>query len=377
MYKKTTVINTKNRYINSFQIVFNIIVFALSLGQLTSAITKVLFSEKLFDFSIYLSATRLFVLGNSPYQALADQHNLTFLYPPVALLFIAPFTLTSPDLAAIVFTFLSALSGILALWLTRYLIASEQRPSGFIWLGIMAFAIQTFPFKFTLGLGQINLFVLLLLVISLLLIKHSKDYLGAFVLALIANIKLLSIGFIPLLFLRKKYLVLTIFLGLGLGLLILTPKTSYEYFRLVLPNIAKTETLNPSAYDQSLAALLFRIGITDQLLSFIKVFLIGALYWLILRKTKRLPLYTQLLFLVPLVTFSAHTTWQHHLVYLYPWILVTVKSWKMLFLSWLILIIHPSHSLELFKIIPVSMSYQTIYLMSLYIFSILKISRKT
>lgn len=362
---------------NSLLIVCGVLAVALAVYQVSFGITQLLSTQALFDFSIYQSAAEEYLNGNSGYAALPNHNGLTFLYPPFSLLLISVFSFFSNSTAAYVFSLLSGIAGVLALWRTRLLFPNASKPRVGWWLFICAAGIQTFPFKFTLALGQINLIVLFLCVESLLLLKSNNRVLFAFFASVIMHLKLLSLGWLPALLLRKAWGIAALFVIFSGLLAALTPSHFETYVSSVLPTIAKTTSNNPSAYDQSVSALLFRSQIEGTTAQIVKLFFFVGLYLYAFIKTKPLPLYLQLLYFLPLITFAPHTTWQHHLVLLYPWLLFHYRKWYILVPLWIVLILHPSHAHPVFLEYPVLVSYQTIVFMAAYLYSLKKVRFST
>lgn len=362
---------------NSLLTVCGVLAVALAVYQVSFGITRLLSTQALFDFSIYQSAAKEYLNGNSGYAALSEHSGLTFLYPPFSLLFISVFNLFSDTTAAYVFTLFSGIAGGVALWRIRLLLPDSHRPQLGWWLLICAAGIQTFPFKFTLALGQINVIVLFLCVECLVALKKNNRVIFSVIASVILQLKLLSLGWLPVLLLRKAWgiaALIIIFSGL---LAALTPVHFETYINSVLPRIANTVSNNPSPYDQSFSALLFRSQLEGTAAQVVKIIFFLGLYLYAFIKTKQLPLYRQLIYFLPIITFAPHTTWQHHLVFLYPWLLLHFRKWYSLVGLWIVLVMHPSHTHPLFLEYPLLISYQTIIFLGAYLYSLKKLQLST
>jgi alpha-1,2-mannosyltransferase len=302
---------------------FSLLIFTLSLIQLGFGLFQVLSKTPLIDFSVYYQAASFALQGNFHYNALYNGIPLN--YPPSAFLFFVFLPLLPLFPSQMVFTMLSItallISGII---LCRLFPKTKSIP---ICLLILSCLLQNFPTKFTLVMGQVNIFVLLLLVLSFYMDQKGHQVQSGVFYGLASLFKLTPLPLGLYFLLRKKYK--TFFVGIGLvvisnmvgGLLI---PDSFKFFYTTFPSLLTANTFM-SIYDQSVRAFLARLGIGNTLL--ITWTLAGLLtlwaswnYKMSLRShgNQTVTDLTYFSLLLAIITISNGYTWQHHLVLLFP-----------------------------------------------------------
>ncbi|HUC94475.1 MAG TPA: glycosyltransferase family 87 protein [Candidatus Saccharimonadales bacterium] len=99
-------------------------------------------------------------------------------YPPITEIFFLPLALLSHQKALVIFTYISFASIIGSVFLTLK-IAMKKVP-WYYFLLFLGFSFMSFPVKFSLGMGQVNIIVLFLLLFAVFLeIKSPKNSLLA------------------------------------------------------------------------------------------------------------------------------------------------------------------------------------------------------
>jgi alpha-1,2-mannosyltransferase len=252
------------------------------------------------------------------------------IYPPFALVIFAVFKLFSLFWLGKIWTAFS----IVALFLSVYLIFKLYKQKlisilGFIVLGLICLS---FPVKFTLGMGQINNFILLIFVAAIYLLQQKKNYLSAFLLSLSFAIKLFPAYLILQFIITKRWKFLfTSLISLSLlsllAFMLIGPKINLYFYQHLLPALLsgwKTDYYNQSLigfigrsfsrnlFSQSLVVILSAFFILTSCLIIFKV-----------RKNKKL-LNMSFGLLITLNLIVNNFSWQHHFVFLIFPFLVTL-----------------------------------------------------
>jgi alpha-1,2-mannosyltransferase len=317
-------------------IVLSILLFVISLSQLMSSLIHTLGNGIPLDLEVYLSYTRHFLQGGHPYQ-----QTISLNYPPSSLLLFAPFTLLPSSWIAILFTVLSMISLFICIWL-MCLILKKNRT---FFLLIATLLIQFFPTKFTLGMGQINLIVLLFVISGLYADRKGKQVLGGSLIGLGSALKLSPLSLLLYFLIRRRWKALLAtfitFLLLN-GIPHLFDSTSIVYFTHQLPSLLSSVNNASSLYDQSLKAFLIRLDSGMILFHgshtppYIAFLLIGTLLlWGVWQYHKKTHIWHSVfvsdnLFVPSLilagVTIGNSFAWQHHFVLLYPLVIVLLAK---------------------------------------------------
>jgi alpha-1,2-mannosyltransferase len=267
------------------------------------------------DFGVYMDGVKHTLSGNPYTLKFFDYYN----YPPAATLFFYPFSLLPINTAEFIFTGLSLFSLFLSLLLLYKLTHPRFSP---YWLVPIAYLFLRFsPVRLTLTLGQINLIVLLLI---LLTYHWRQSWLGGITLGL-AFIFKFTPAFLLLFFVlnRRWRVVLGFFYTVTLlhFLAILTfgwDLTSY-YYTQILPRIIITPQL--TYMNQSFTALLGRLG----LFSIFPKLVVLPLIYLLSRRPLNFAAFC--LWLIVMTTIIPAFAWQHHYVFLIPALFVlTLRS---------------------------------------------------
>lgn len=372
-----------------------IILFTISTVQIVINLAKTLMSKNLIDFMVYWGASDKLFSGKNPYQFLYN--GIPFNYPISSLIIYPLFKLFPIKFAQILLIVLSFLSLWVTLWIVIKL--SKIKISKAHFLIILAFFNQTFPVKFTLVLGQINLIVLGLSFLGLYVYRKAiepprlrkptlrrlgkpRRLIGTMLIAISAALKLFPLALLPLFFILKDFYFVFSVLFLFL-LLNIAPSFSLfqQYYFKILPAMSQNIS-KPWFYDQSLTAFLMRLT-NNPLLSKYCVLGIVAIIIIIIfikfYKNKSLLLAFCLIF--ALISIGNIFSWQHHLVFSYPLILLTYIKLKnkfnlliikcSVFTIWFLLAFHFQNELSPLLSNPFIASYQTILIFTLIIINLL------
>jgi alpha-1,2-mannosyltransferase len=327
------------------------LIVAIILYRQIAPLTSLVKNFPLNDFSVYIDGTKAMLGGENPYQLkFFDRFN----YPPVAALFFAPLTFLPVNAAELIFTVIS----ILSVWLTvvwTLKILRWEAAGPVKWL-IFVLCLKMFPVKLTLALGQINLIILMLIVGSYcfcrtkgLTLAYAKvrpyEILSGVLFGLATVIKLTPAPILIYFLIRKKWRVVGwcvatfAFLTVAGGLFFGWDLTKY-YFVSVVPGLMSEvtrETINASYMNQSITALLARVGIFGFVNTSIRLLLSGGMLLIVIRSLLGVRQGDSLLKFsyfwssaMVAILFLPVFVWQHHFVFLLPaWIIllrIAVKS---------------------------------------------------
>lgn len=297
--------------------IFITVVFLLS----TIIFLKVLIYDYYPDFSVYYDGTKTFLQGGNPYLE-GKEYFTPFVYPPTVLLIFLPFTLLPFFIAQKVFVVISILCLLLSIGLLFKLF--NQTPLSALGLFLITLALNFFPAKFTLGMGQINNVVLLMATLFIYFYVKKKEILSGAFLAFAISLKLFPVLLIVFLIINKRWKILlsVIFTAsaIVLATLLFVNSQIISYFLMtVLPTLL--ESWKAYYYNQSLSAFLIRelnnLELASMLRSAVSAILIISsffLVWKFKNDDKSGILSISLLITLSLIvnTFS----WQHHFVWL-------------------------------------------------------------
>lgn len=323
--------------------IFAIALFLTSLHQVIFSVGKVISGGKLVDFEIYYTYTKMFLSGNNPYA-----QNVPLNYPPSALLFFTSFSLLSQKTPEVVFTTLS----IIALLTSLYLLTKPSIKSLSWKLIIIALMLQSFPVKFTLGMGQINLIVLFFLSLAFINDQKNKQTMAGIYWGMAMMIKLIPCPLIIYFLVRKKLKTaavgLTLLLSSNLAMLYFYPGM-LKYFQTILPYLSSPVGKGISIYDQSLRAFFMRLGLPQsyELSIFIGIILIILAVNKYRKDHHDLTFYSLIIAITTIINSFA---WQHHFVFVFPLLIAGVImklgktrgniGWFLLALSFILISFH-------------------------------------
>jgi hypothetical protein len=300
-----------------------IVVLCFFLASL-AIFAKPLFFNYYPDFSrSYYQSALILKEGGNPYTQGEDKFLSRFSYPPAVLQLFIPFTYISPVLAGRIFATISFSAYLLSMFLLIKI--GKLKPFSNTALLLYALGFNFFPAKFTLGMGQINNLILLLMVLFLYLKKQDRRVLSGTALALAISIKIFPAILILGLFVEKEWKVLIsclwALLIITLYPLLIIDRTIFLYFFqkviLFFPVAAPAEY-----YNQSLAAFLVKqtgnISLSLTIRNIVLVISVPLFITIARRfkKLKSIPKEMLYSYLIVLGLLLNGVSWQHHFVWL-------------------------------------------------------------
>ncbi len=343
---------------------FSIILFLLAIAQIIRGLTL---NVSFVDFYAYYGAVKDYVEGVSPY--LKEYPNplgvLNFIYPPGALSILSIFAYFSASTGIIIVTILSLVAFIASILLTFRLL-SEKVPIAYQ-LIITALLLQTFPMKFTLTLGQVNTWALFFMIASLYFLKHKKETFSSLSLVISATIKLIPLGLLPLFIFRSRWRWLVLVVIFFILFNWQNPTLFQGFFVDTLPKFFGESTraiVSLDTYNQSLQVALERsFGAPTNPLFALTIS--GTLYVLIVYAGRKDPIYLNALPILALLSISSRMAEQHHLVFIYPFIIYYFRKPLHFFIIWVILVLHTDSGNPIIQTFPFVASYHTILILTL------------
>ncbi len=289
------------------------------------------------DFSTQYYSAKYAFSGVNPYVPNVGLYTPQ-VYPPSEFFFFLPFTIFPIDISANVYTCFSL--GALIVSLVLLSKTFEIKPLSNTGLLLVGLAFSMFPVKFTLGMGQVNIFILLLLTLGLYFMKRKKDFLSGSMVGMAFIIKLFPV-FIPIFFLT--HFKMRILYGFLVVLLfgIIAPLIFFKqeiYLTFVTSFIELANSWKLDYYNQSLSGFLgrsFGTGGVGSMLRFSMSGITSVGVFIFLLKHRNYN-FTDLSFIFGILiamnlilnTFS----WQHHFVlliipfYITFWYLRKIKA---------------------------------------------------
>lgn len=273
------------------------------------------------DFNTQYYVPQLVFSGVNPYLGGSGLYTPQ-VYPPTEFIFFLPFSIFPLRFSSDLYTILSIGSFVIALLMLSQ--TFRVRFFSTTNLILMGFGFVMFPAKFTLGMGQVNMFILLLLASCLWLLNKKRDIEAGLVLGISIQIKMFPL-FLPIYFLLKlkTKIILGIIITFTTGLImtfIFIPWDIISEFLKIFPSLLSSWKLD--YYNQSLAGFIGRSFGTGELATILKqittIILILMTFFVILKNKKTDFLTISLIFgvLINLNIIINTFSWQHHFVWL-------------------------------------------------------------
>ena len=159
------------------------------------------------------------------FQSLADQtfgHSKIvwpFIYPPLTAQIFIPLTLLNPLDYSRALLLINILATFLCVFLLADLLKLGSHPSGLPLLFLFSMLLFNFPLYRTLEFGQLNMWVLACLLLSLRLDRQNRPLSSAFFLMAAIFLKIFPAVFLVYYLIKKRFRYVTTALVSGLGLL--------------------------------------------------------------------------------------------------------------------------------------------------------------
>ncbi len=310
-------IKQKKRF--KFSFVITCLIFLVSLFLLLKALFLGLYP----DFSVYYYGSKYFISGKNAYEMGKNLYS-GYSYPPVVLLLFVPFTMLPFASAEFLWTLLNFVFLFVSLFMLAKIFSISWHSK--MSLLLMSLVFISFPTKFTFGMGQINIFILLLMVLSLWFLKQKKEMLSGVFLGVSLMIKFFPI-LLPFYFLVKKQT--TIIVGLifsiiaaVLFMLVFVPlRTNIYFINKVVPGFF-SESWKLDYYSQSLSAFVgrtFGIGEVGSMLKILLTIVVITIIFIAVIKNRKKNFESFSLQFGAIITATILTntfSWQHHFVWL-------------------------------------------------------------
>lgn len=322
-----------------------VVVFLAGFGLILGRNLPGILSAKAPDFTQVWMSAKALTVSREPYlDAGLDYPNA---YPPVSELFFLPLAFLTYHQALTIFTYISFVAIIGSIFLALK-IAIKKVPWHYFLL-FSGMTLLSFPTKFSLGMGQINMIVLFLLLLAVYLeTKPKKNSIAAGIsMGIAIALKPIFAFFLLFLALKKSWKAilvsaLTVGILIMVTLLIWSPHIWISWYQSgVLPLIDYT---SPQIYvypNQGVFGFLYRIIADSNTRIYLHkaatIFLIPLAAYLVF-KNKDVNLGISF-FIITLLLFDL-TSWQHHFVWLmFPFIVLLFNIIKSKNIPFFILVV--------------------------------------
>ena len=309
--------------------------------------------------SFYTASVSVFNLGESPYDperlgSLMDgnEYVYPYLYPPPSLLFFFPLSaLTYADARHIVLI-VNQLLFLFLVWAIPLSLFRARPKHDFAVIALcIVYSLTFYPVVVTLEHGQVNILLLVFFVLFWLFARKEKAVLAAFFLALAILLKTYPIILIPLLLLTRRwresvYTVAWLGLAVIVSLIVLPNTIWYDWLINVFPSGGYMNTpagMYPPAaiWNQNLNGFFARAFTENswsnpvsvnpdlaKLLTYAAAGLTAAITGLTVWRSRTYndSLDRTMLVALPAMYLIAPFSWEHHLFYLLPCILILLNS---------------------------------------------------
>ncbi len=284
-------------------------------------LSKSFFQNTYQDFTAYYSSSLLLKNGGNPY-SIQENNQYLFLYPPPTFFILFPLSFLPLLLAQKIFWGMSLMCLVLAVYF--FFRKVQIQWSSLEGLSLILLILNYFPLKFTLGMGQINLLVLMFL--SVFFFFYPKKIIkGGISLALSLMMKVFPIlALCYFLIARNWRLLIVCFIACFTLMLISIPIVSltniHYFFTQALPQLAGS--WSTAYYNQSLVGFLGRTFGENRYsyLGYITLVIITLVFqcYVTDRAVRHKNKMRQLILSswITLTLLLSPVTWQHHLVWL-------------------------------------------------------------
>lgn len=188
-------------------------------------------AREFFDLQVYYGGVAHWLETGQLYNwALPPEEIYGFTYPPFAALVFTPFVLlTSADTAGPIFLLLNIAALVALVYLSCRGMGVGKRPALAAGLWLTPLLLKFFPISFNMELGQINLFLVLLILTDVIYLKNTRWH--GVLIALTACIKLTPAIFGLLFIATRDWKSLARFVGTGLASILLSFAVNFEVAR--------------------------------------------------------------------------------------------------------------------------------------------------
>ena len=185
--------------------------------------------------------------------------------------------------------------------------------------------------------------------------------------AISASLKLVPLGLFPLFILRSRWRWLAL---VSIFFIVFNWQSStlfQGFFVDTLPGFFAEPTkafVSIDPYNQSLQVFIERLlGVNIN--SLIPLIILGFIYLLIVYAGKEDHIYLNALPVLALLSISTRISWQHHLVFIYPFIIYFFRKPLPFFIIWVLLVTHITLDTPIIQNFPFIASYHSILVITL------------
>lgn len=267
-----------------------------------------LWGSTFLDFTVLYHTTQSLFIQNDPYRI--SINNLTANYPPPLYLLLLPLLFMPLSMAANIFLLISLFFSTVGIIILKKLFDL----SNLDFVLIQFLFVISFPFKFTLGMGQINLIALGLLCIFLSTLWNGRASI-AFVLAIFTKMFPIVFVLVAIAERKKKFIFesILIFLVFVLVSFIMFGSLPHLSYVSVLLSFILDQHFATDYYNQSLTGSLARLDFPLVIIQILRAALLFvSIIYIFVRKYH--PIWKLTLLLQTILIINV-ITWQHHLVF--------------------------------------------------------------
>ncbi len=283
---------------------------------------RVLMNDNFPDFNTNYYASINVINNIDPYSTSVNYFTPQ-VYPPFDILFYVPIGFLPFYIASKLWIILS----IAAVFITIFLLTSIYKISFFSTYNIflMGLVCLSFPLKFTLGMGQLNNIILVLIAFSFYYFNLKKYVYSGIILAFPILLKFFPLLLIPYLVYIKKWKIVLIFILTTIFLMlltcfILTFPVVINYYQNILPELLSS--WKGDYYNQSLSGVLIRIFPDKVISNYLRIIISAILLFftaiaiVIKRKKNQKRLNLEFAAILTVSVIINNFSWQHHFVFL-------------------------------------------------------------
>lgn len=303
--------------------IITIAIFLIALLSLGRTVYQV-WQAPLLDFHVVYNGSMQLLHHQDPY---INNSNTTLPvnYMPLILALFFPFVILGFGTAAHIWTVIS----VILFFASFYLLFKISPLSIHMLAVVLLLAVLSFPFKFNLVMGQVNIFLVFLLSALIYSLMHKNKYLPLSF-AAATFLKLIPVVFLLIpIFERKwgsvvKMIIMLFFLEL-LSILLFTFTVNIDYILKVIIPLVSISHGGAYYYDQSLLSAFQRIGIPAVFANITRIFIAGVTIRHAFKYSTD-KMYSFSLLLTGVLLISS-IIWQHYLILLLIpfYYLLTVK----------------------------------------------------
>jgi hypothetical protein len=165
-----------------------------------------------------------------------------YLYSPVLAELLVPIAAKSYETFTVVWFILNLIVSFACPVLTFYVLKKKENVNYLLSGFLLCFCLMSIMFRYTLNLGQVNFFVYLMIILSILFYKSNRAFLSSFSLAFAALIKSFPLIYLLYFLLIKDFRYIKHFIFSNIAIivpsaLLFGPKIWIKYLQSILNNL--------------------------------------------------------------------------------------------------------------------------------------------